>query len=155
MREDVYAIIREQFEKAKRHQAKQGRTVDMTIEEYVTLWSPYRIKTLGEKIDARRIKGYLSHPDNKPVTGWRDREDKASGVMTVHNAKIMQAWESKIMFAIRAGEKHTTDTLQKMRKPKSSRHRQNMRKPKSDAHRAAMKQAAKDRWEAVRAASST
>lgn len=153
MREDVFEILSAMLESTKRYQLqKNGVVVQMTIEEYITLWSTYRINKLAEKIDNGKIKGYLRDPEFKPVCGWRTREDKASGVMTVNNARIMMAKEQLAMFQIKAGEKHTSQTLERMRKPKSDKHKRNMRKPKSDAHRAKMAQAAKDRWAAVRAA---
>lgn len=153
MRDDVYNLLCDLLDATKRYQMEKSEiTVQMTIDEYVSLWSPYRLMVLGQKIDSGKIKSYLRNRDYRPVCGWRSREDRASGVMTVHNARIMMAKEQLAMFQIKAGEKHTAQTREKMRKPKSNKHKRSMRKPKSDAHRAEMKLAAERRWAKVRAA---
>lgn len=152
MREDVLEVLKGRYEAAEKYQTSNGVQFQLSFEQFLTLWTPYRINKLGELLDSGRIKAYLRDRENRPVCSWKKTEDKDGGVMTVHNAQIMTAAQSVFKFGIKAGEKHTPATIAKMRKPKSKKHRNNMKGEKSQAHKDAMREAAQKRWAAVRAA---
>lgn len=138
MRDDVRLILEQQYQKTIRWQTKNQIVVDMTFKEYATLWSPYRIKVIGEKLDKGNLEAYLRDPVRKPVTGWINREARDSGVMTIHNSKIMTAHQSKIMFGVKKGDRLSPETIAKMRKPKDP-------SPEAKARRAAGQKARRER----------
>ena len=74
----------------------------------------------------------------KPVCGWVSKEAKALGIMDASTAKIMRAEDSKRLFQFKKGDKHTAETIE------------GMKRPKSDATKAKMKAKAEARWARVR-----
>lgn len=141
MRHDVESLLKELYERTVRWQAKHGIEVVLTFDEYKSLWSAYRLNKLATLIDEgeAKLRGYLKNPVRKPVCGWKSKQDRASGVMTKDNCKIMGAEEQKRIFQFNKGDKHSAQT------------REMMKKPKSEATRQKMAAAAKERWAKYRA----
>lgn len=154
MRNDVREVIEELYKGTLRHQEKNGVRVDLSLTEYLAKWSPYRIKRIASLLDkgGKALSRYLRDPAFHPLCGWTSVEARASGVMHNGNCSIQVAKDQRHMFQFKAGDKHSPDSIERMKKPKAAAHKEAMRKPKSNAHRAEMSLAAKARWAAARAA---
>lgn len=147
MRWDVEAVLKIQYHKAKKWQKSKNIQFELTLDDFIGLWSPYRLSVLENKLDQglESINRYLTDA-NRPVCGWRDREAKSSGVMTKNNALIDRADHQLAKFKLQRGEKHRPESIEKMRKPKRESTRQKMCKPKSEAAKANMSTGQKARW---------
>ena len=110
IRPDVLELLWNEFCTTVRYQKKQNDiTVTMTFDEYLTLWSQTRIKSIGERIDRgeKSIEYYMGNQHFRPVCSWVSREARVrGGTMTVQNAKIRSAEDSKKLFQFQAGDRH-------------------------------------------------
>jgi hypothetical protein len=140
MRHDVEKIVIELYTWSRRYHAKRGIAFQLTPDEYKAKWSAYRLRKLEQLIDkgGNHLADYLTNPRFRPVLGWTSREARATGVMHDGNCSIQVAQDQRYLFQFKEGDKHSPTTIQKMRKPKS------------DRHRAAMSAAATKRWAKVR-----
>ena len=111
-RDDVLELIWDHYCRAIKYQKLTNDiTVQMTFDEYLSLWTPYRVKTIGQKIDEGpdSIKAYMTNAV-RPVCTWASKNAmERGGVMTVHMAKIRGAMESKKLFQFQHGDKHTQE----------------------------------------------
>jgi hypothetical protein len=93
----------------KYQREKNDIKVTMTFDEYLSLWSMTRINTMSKKIamGQKSIDYYMGGKSFRPVCGWVERERRVKGgTMTVADAKIMSAEDSKRMFQFKPGDKH-------------------------------------------------
>lgn len=129
MRDDIREILIGQYAHCVNWQKKNGIQVEMTVDEFISLWSAARIRTLENKLakSPRVLEAYLDNPHFKPVCSWRSREDRLTGVMTVENARIMRADDSRKLFQFKKGDTHSPKSIEKMRQPKSQATKDKMR----------------------------
>lgn len=110
IRSDVLAVLRGEYLTTVEYQFKKNCiTVTMSFDEYITLWSPARLTTIGKKLDQGKgaIDRYLKDRFNRPVCSWKKREYlQIGGTMTVEAARIMRAEDSRRMFQFQAGDSH-------------------------------------------------
>lgn len=121
MKTEIRELLEQQFTHCQNWQAKHGIAVQMTFEDYLTLWTPYRIRTLEKKLAKHpdALRAFMNNPVLKPVCSWVSREARLSGVMTRDNARICTAMESRRLFQFKKGDTHRPESIEKMRKPKS------------------------------------
>lgn len=126
MRDDVLEKVKDLYVGSKRWQEREGIQFDITFEEYLAKWSQYRLDVLGTKIDNGQIERYLKHPFNRPVLGWTSKEERDGGVMHPGNCSIQKTSDQRKMFQFTKGDKHSPETIEKMKKPKTAKTRKNM-----------------------------
>jgi hypothetical protein len=111
LRADVVALLRAEFLTTVEYQFSQNRiTVTMTFDEYLTLWSPARIAAISLRLEqgGGKIDRYMKDRFNRPVCSWKRREDREiGGTMSVDDARIMRAEDSRRMFQFQAGDSHS------------------------------------------------
>ena len=109
IREDVLELLWREYNRTVNYQReKNDITVVMKFDEYLTLWSNHRIKALETRFNrGPGAVDYYMRNRFRPVCGWvaRERREKG-GTMTVHDAKIMSAQDSKYMFQFKKGDSH-------------------------------------------------
>lgn len=129
MRDDVRQLLLDQYTSSKAYQEKKQIVFELTFEQFVGLWTKYRLDKLAKLIDSPkgRLTSYLKHPIHRPVLTWTAKEQRRTGVMTHLNACIKTAAQSKFTFHIKKGEKHAPETIIKMSKPKSEATKEKMR----------------------------
>lgn len=121
MRDDVKELLTKMYARSKKYQTKNGKTFNLSLDEFLSLWTPRRCSTLAKKIDLgpKCIRGYMRDPEEKPVLGWKTKTAFKIGVMDITTAKIDMAVKQKWKFFNRLGEKHRPDSIELMKKPKS------------------------------------
>lgn len=113
LRDDILEVLWDQFCKVIKYQHVNNQiTVQMTFDEYLSLWSKHRVATIQKKKDIsnKALHAYFTGVF-RPVCSWVNREDRVKGgVMTVEMAKIRTADESKKLFQFKAGDHHTAES---------------------------------------------
>lgn len=154
MRQDVQQVIEERYDASRRYHTNKGVQFELTFEEFAALWNPYRKAKIRRFLDSghqAKMRKWFRHPKDGPVCTWLNKEVRAGNSLNASTAQITTRDKSRWIFRIQAGEQHKPESIVKMRKPKTERHKANMRKPKSAAQRDKMAQAALERWARVRA----
>ena len=118
IRPDVLAVLRREYLATVEYQFRRNNvTVTMTFEQYATLWSPARLRAIAIRLDKghKELERYLNDRFNRPVCGWRKREDfNIGGTMSVEVARIMRAEDSRRMFQFHRGDTHSELSRQKI-----------------------------------------
>lgn len=130
MREDVEKLLKELYERTCRWQRRNGITVELTQAEFDAKWSQYRIRKLETLLDKSpsSVRAYLRNPNTKPVCGWVNADARLTGKMTDANCNIMMAMDQRKLFQFKLGDRHSEETREVMRKPKSDKAKKNMSK---------------------------
>ncbi|KQO13420.1 hypothetical protein [Sphingomonas sp. Leaf242] len=118
VRPDVLELLEREFQTTIRYQKKQNDiTVTMTFDEYLSLWSNHRIRSMGQKIDqGPKVIDFYMKNTFRPVCSWVSRDALVrGGTMTVENAKITSAEDSKRLFQFKPGDKHQVKSKDKIR----------------------------------------
>lgn len=122
--------------KAKHYQTeKKHRRFELTLADFLQLWGDNRLVKLDAWVNAG-MRDNRMHNNNQYayVLGWKNREACATGVMNIHTAAVQSRQKSARTGMLKSGDTHRPDSIEKMRKPKSEKHRK------------AMSEAAKARW---------
>lgn len=110
IRNDVLELLWDEFCRTVSYQKRKNDiAVTMTFDEYLSLWSNTRINSLTVRMDRgpQSVRYYMTN-SVRPVCSWITREAMVrGGEMTVHNAKIRSAEDSKRLFQFVAGDKHS------------------------------------------------
>jgi len=116
--EALLELLWNEFCATVRYQKQKNRiTVKMTFDEYLSLWSATRIKTMTQKLDQgqKAIDYYMGNQLYRPVCSWVSKDARVlGGEMTVLNAKIRSADDSKKLFQFHAGDRHTTESKKRI-----------------------------------------
>ncbi|AJP70701.1 hypothetical protein [Sphingomonas hengshuiensis] len=109
--EPVQELLWEEYCAAIRYQRQRNDiTVAMTFDEFLSLWPRYQLAAITDNLakGPAAIRAYMSHRYLRPVCSWVAPTDLVrGGVMTVRNAKIRPAKESKHLFGFRRGSQHS------------------------------------------------
>jgi hypothetical protein len=109
---EVQEVLWDQYCKAIKYQRLANDIrVTMTFDEFLSLWSKSRIATITSKlaISQKTLHAYLTGPF-RPVCSWVSREAMVrGGTMTVQDAKIRTADESRKLFRFQAGDQHSPE----------------------------------------------
>lgn len=109
LREDILEVLWDQYCKVIKYQkVNNDIRVTMTLDEYLSLWTKHRVATIQKKKDqgGNALHYYLTGAF-RPVCSWVSRDAMVKGgTMTVLNAKIRSAEDSKRLFQFKAGDKH-------------------------------------------------
>ena len=115
---EVLELLKREFETTVRYQKqKNDITVTMTFDEYLSLWSTTRISTMTEKVarGQKAIDYYMGNQHFRPVCSWVNKDAMVrGGEMTVHNARIRSADDSKKLFQFKAGDRHTSESRKRI-----------------------------------------
>lgn len=158
--EPVLQILFDLYCKSIKHQREHnGIKVQMVFDEYLSLWSDTRVRTLTQKHarGPKSVELYL-RGSFRPVLSWKSREARElGGVMTVDRAAIMKAEESVKMFRFHKGDKHTLESKQAIGaahkgKKQSEEHVQKRTQGQIGVRRGPMSDEAKAKLRATRAA---
>lgn len=114
MHAQTYDWLRSQHSKAAVYQSANGINFDLTLEDYISLWSTYRLNKLEKLILTNRIKGFQKNPRHAWVLSWRSKRDRAAGTMNKVTARILQRWESEVVFRIQRGETQSASARRKI-----------------------------------------
>ncbi|SEM40204.1 hypothetical protein SAMN05192583_0059 [Sphingomonas gellani] len=144
----------------KYQREKNSIKVTMNFDEYLSLWSMTRINTMAKKIEMgqKSIDYYMKNKLYGPVCGWVSREARIlGGTMTVADAKIMKAEDSKRMFQFQVGDKHGASARAsigdaKRGKPQSEEHVKKRTAGQIGKKRGPMSEEAKAKLRSTRAA---
>lgn len=112
--EAVQELIWDEYCSTVKYQrGKNNIKVTMTFDEYLGLWSMTRINSMAKKIaiGQKSIDYYMGNEKFRPVCGWVNRDARIpGGTMTVADAKIMSAEDSRRMFQFQPGDKHREES---------------------------------------------
>lgn len=129
MRDDVRTILFERYNAARHNQTRNGVTFQLTADEFIALWNPYRINKIEGFLDAENhqaLNRWFRHKEHGPVCTWVSREELKSGVMHAGNAQVTTRKNSLRVCGLKRGDKHTPETIKKMTKCKAQKHRDAM-----------------------------
>ncbi len=108
--DQVLALLWNDYRSTIRYQKRKNDiTVTVTFDKYLILWSVTHIKTMTEKLARghKSIDYYMGNKHYRPVCNRVSKDRLARGdALTVHEARIISADESKKLFQIKAGDKH-------------------------------------------------
>jgi hypothetical protein len=124
IREDVLELLWDHYCATVKYQrGKNGIQVKMTFNEYLSLWSDTRIKSMAVRIDRseKAIRFYMTNA-TRPVCSWVSKDAMVrGGVMTVEMAKIRSAEDSKRLFQFQAGDRHSEGSKKRIGDAKRGR----------------------------------
>ena len=128
MHAQTYDWLKLQHNRASAYQTSKGINFDLTLAEYISLWSPYRLEKLERLILANEIKSYQKNKKYGWVLSWRAKKDRAAGTMNIETARILLRWQSEVVFRIQLGETQSAHARKKIGdarrgKPLSAQHR--------------------------------
>lgn len=117
LREDILEVLWDQYCKVIKYQrVNNDIKVTMTLDEYLSLWTKHRVATIQKKKDISdsTLHAYLTGAF-RPVCSWVTREARIKGgTMTVADAKIRSAEDSKRLFQFKAGDSHSPESRKRI-----------------------------------------
>lgn len=166
------------FESSKNRQLRAGVRFELTFEQYLTLISKGRRRTMQQALNRGQLKGFMESHRGYVLT-WKGRAEKASGVMNLDTAMFVNREASRRAQHLKKGDTHREDSIEAIRQSRIGKHwdeetierirQSNSGQTRSeetcqriseartgtkdtDATKAAKSEAAKARWAAYRAA---
>jgi hypothetical protein len=109
MNSNTPAWLYTRYQRAENYQTKNGIHFDLTFEEYLSLWSPYRLLKLEEYLRNNEIDRRMRHPLYGWVLSWVSKEARKAGVMNKNTARLLNRADSERRFFMQRGERHTEE----------------------------------------------
>ncbi|MDR6757186.1 hypothetical protein J2Y48_002482 [Mycoplana sp. BE70] len=102
------------FESSRSRQLRAGVLFELTFEEYLTLISKGRRRTMQQALNRGNLKGFMES-DRGYVLTWKGRAEKAAGVMNLETAMFVNREASRRAQHLKKGDTHREDSIEAIR----------------------------------------
>jgi hypothetical protein len=109
MNSNIRTWLYTRYKRAEDYQTENGIHFDLTFEEYLSLWSPYRLLKLEEYLRNNEIDRRMRHPLYGWVLSWISKDARKTGVMNKDTARLLNRDDSEKRFFMQRGERHTEE----------------------------------------------
>ena len=109
MNSNTRAWLYTRYKRAENYQTNRGIQFVLSFEDYLSLWSPYRLLKLEEYLRNNEIDRRMRHPLYGWVLSWVSKEARKAGVMNKNAARLLNREDSERRFFMQRGERHTDE----------------------------------------------
>ncbi len=158
--ESMLQWMQSHYTRATQKQRSNRKTVLLTFDQYVGLWTPYYLKSLRLNLQNQINMNKFQQTDRGICLTWDSYKSSQGEIMDHTNTRIASRYLSKRICRIMSGDKHTEQAKAKIAKARTGTHHSEETRAimsaaqsgveKSQAHKEAMREAAKRRWARVR-----
>ncbi|WP_120009118.1 hypothetical protein [Teichococcus vastitatis] len=109
--EDVVAFLTGRYEAARRYQTGKGVDFQLTLSQYLSLYTSFRRNTLLKHLNKRGLNAFAKmfrDPETGLVLTWKT--GKPAAVMTVNDVQIMTRKQSIKNAQFKKGDRHSEKT---------------------------------------------